>query len=123
MSLLLALSGVVALTWVIAGCALSVMKISGVDRDAPARRCCRAIWAELKPFYLTATAVIIARHVMTGEMVGWNALWDACRIYNWFQFKDIDDDDRWKRRKAKLVEKVAQRGGRLVVVPAGGRGR
>lgn len=55
---------------------------------------------------------------MHGEMVGWNAFFDALKLVNWFQLKDVDEDDRWKRRKAKLASKVAKRGGRLAVVPA-----
>jgi hypothetical protein len=43
------------------------------------------------------------------------ALWYA----NWRAFHNVDDDDdRWKRRKAKLVEKVRALGGRLVAEPA-----
>lgn len=38
----------------------------------------------------------------------------------WWMGRVFDDDDRWKKRKAKLTEKVSQVGGRLVVVPARG---
>jgi len=41
------------------------------------------------------------------------------QIVNWFMFKD-EGDDRWKRRRKKVAEKVkALASGRLVAVPAG----
>jgi len=79
-----------------------------------------AIWAELRPFYLPAVGVVITRLVLAGEMRGWNIFFEACALANWWFFKDVDDDDRWKRRKAKLVAMVQRQGSRLVVVPGGG---
>ena len=76
------------------------------------------LWAELRPFYLPAVAVIISKHVMNGDILGWYAITDAAKIYGWWMLKDIGDDDRWKRRRAKVVEKVQRLGSRLVVVPA-----
>lgn len=115
--LVFTLSLLACATWTIAAVALDFMRTFGVDRDAPGRRFARAIWAELRPFYLLAATIVIAGHVMAGEMMGWNALFDAMKIWVWFQLKDVDEDDRWKRRKRKLAEKIGQRGGRLVVIP------
>jgi hypothetical protein len=78
----------------------------------------RTIWAELRPFYLPMVCCLIAKHVMEGVMLDYS-LSHAFQLLNWFAFKDIDNDDRWKRRKKKLTEKVKERAGRLVVVPAG----
>jgi hypothetical protein len=39
---------------------------------------------------------------------------------NWWLWRnDKDDDDRWKRRRTKLAEKVEQVGGKLTVTPVG----
>lgn len=38
-------------------------------------------------------------------------------ILGWFWIKE-NDDDRWKRRRKKLVEKVSIVGGRLSITPA-----
>lgn len=116
MNVIVGLAGVVVSVW-----ALSALGLSWFGRhDLPPVRICRFLWAELRPVYLPGVAILIAQHVMAGEMLGWNSLLHACQIFNWFAFKDIDDDDRWKRRKAKLVERIERRGARLVVVPAGG---
>jgi hypothetical protein len=42
---------------------------------------------------------------------------DAMTLYNWARFKDWPDENRWKRRGRKLKDAVAERAGRLVVVP------
>lgn len=45
----------------------------------------------------------------------------ALVLTGWWLFsRDQDDDDRWKRRREALTSKVAEVGGRLQVVPAGG---
>jgi hypothetical protein len=81
----------------------------------------RGLRAELRPFFLPAAAVILAIHVGSGEIRDWwTALNDGCRFGLWFMLKDFDnDDDRWKRRRQKLAEKIQRKGARLVVVPAG----
>lgn len=80
----------------------------------------RTIWAELKPFYLPAVAVLLFRDIASGDIFGWPALYDVCYIANWFFFRNADDDDRWKRRRDKVAGKVkALASGRLTVVPAG----
>lgn len=77
----------------------------------------RWIWAELRLFYLPAVAIVIGSLVLRGEVLGWNTLVIFCDLMNWFMLKNLDDDDRWKRRRKKLSEKVARVGGRLVAVP------
>lgn len=86
-------------------------------------RVVRWLLHEIRPFVLPLifiqyfAPVVIQGHVLTtGNMIGIGlALW------NWLVCRKIgdDDDDRWKRRKAKVAEKVANIGGRLTVVPAG----
>jgi len=44
---------------------------------------------------------------------------DALSLVIWVQFRDWpDDENRWKRRGRKLLDAVAERAGRLVVVPS-----
>lgn len=115
-----ALAGLTVSLWSVSGVILSITKSFGVRRDHPALRTWRWTWAELRPFYLSAVAVKIGLLVVSGEMLGWNTFFSACYVLNWFYFKDIDEDDRWKRRKAKLLEKVTRKGGRLVAAPVNG---
>jgi hypothetical protein len=80
------------------------------------------IYHEVKPFYLPVLAIREIGMAMTGHGPAWVALmtFDTALWYaNWRAFHNVDDDDdRWKRRKAKLVEKVRALGGRLVAEPA-----
>lgn len=42
---------------------------------------------------------------------------DALTLFNWVHYRDWPDENRWKRRGRKLRDAVAERAGRLVVVP------
>ena len=118
LDLILTLAGFIRLHWVVAGMVLLFTK--GADPDSPWRRPWRWAWAELRPFYLPAVAVYIGEMVFNGEMSGWNIFLAAAALACWWIYKDVDEDGRWKRRRAKLVEKLERRGSRLVAVPAGG---
>lgn len=106
----------VRLWWVLSGVILSWTK--GRHDRKPLNYILR-VWAELRPFYLPAVVVHIAEVTFAGEMRGWNVFFAACNVLNWYLFKDVGDDDRWKRRTKKAVEKIKQVGSRLVVVPSG----
>lgn len=114
MRLVVTLAGMVQLIWIMA----SIM-ILWFGRHLDLREI-RWIWAELRPFYLPAALISIGDVVVHGQLRGWNILFAVCSLANWWFFKDVDKDDRWKRRKAKLVEKIQRQGARLVVVPSGG---
>jgi hypothetical protein len=80
----------------------------------------RTIRAELKPFALPLLLTDQLPGIAT-EPSFWKYLFFAIGLYCWWAYRsDEDDDDRWKRRKQKLADKVAEVGGRLQVVPAGG---
>lgn len=113
MSAVLYLASVVTAMWSWSGLALSLCKDFGWRRPAAARW----LWAELRPLYLPSVLLLIGNDAMHGEIVGWNALWAALCLVNWWFLKDVDEDDRWKRRRRKVAEKVARMGSRLVVVP------
>lgn len=79
----------------------------------------RTLRAELKPF---ALGLYLAGELqeMTDDPGFWAYLFFAIGLYCWWACRnDEDDDDRWKRRRQKLADKVAEVGGRLQVVPAG----
>jgi len=76
------------------------------------------IYHEIKPFYWPCAMIHMAHYwldpnidlylkVIVTLMVYFNCKW----------FKDVDKDDRWKRRKQKLLEKVKVQAGKLVAVP------
>ena len=80
----------------------------------------RLVLSELRPLYLPAALLLIADDSLRGNLFHtWTLVGDACSIWNWFLFKD-EGDDRWKRRRKKVTEKVkALASGRLVAVPVG----
>lgn len=81
-------------------------------------RWARWCWAELRPFYLPANAVFaISGFLISPWTLGGSVIATGLGLMVWHLGKDVDDDDRWKRRKAKLAAKVFRKGARLVVVP------
>lgn len=78
----------------------------------------RWLFHELKPFYLPAVGVEIIDSALHGEVHGWNIIWLTIAIATWWFYKDLDEDDRWKKRRKKLSEKISRVGSKLVVVPA-----
>lgn len=105
----------VRLSWALAAIVLMSERGSGRLRAA-------SVWviSELRPFYLPAVGLRIADLVVHGEMTGWNIFFSASALALWWFVKD-EGDDRWKRRRAKVTEKIARRGARLVVLPAGAK--
>lgn len=76
----------------------------------------RRIAAELRPFFLPAATFVLVHDLFTGP--AWACVFDAIALSGWWVLKDVDDDDRWKRRRKKVAEKVkALASGRLVAVP------
>lgn len=111
LDLIITVCGIVRVLWVFSGFALMIRL-----RLAVIRR----IFHELRPFYLPAAlfgnlAPVIFRHQNMGVLY---AVFFGCSIYCWFAYKDVDkdDDDRWKRRRRKVAERVEAAGGRLTVV-------
>lgn len=78
------------------------------------------LYHELRPFYLPALGIHAATCAIAGVPLWFVAIDVALAVKVWRDLRDIDDDDRWKRRRHKAVEKVAEVGRRLTVVPAGG---
>lgn len=80
----------------------------------------RRIRLETKPFRYVAVLLTYLPTALDGKLVGWNAFFFVTGMLACYVTRnDKDDDDRWKRRREKLAGKVAEVGGKLVVVPVG----
>ena len=104
------------MVWLIVAFVLTFGKI--LSRTPP--RLVGAVFHELRPFYLPATAVAFLADSMLGHPnLMWRLIVLGINLWNWWQYKDAgDDDDRWKRRRKRLAERVSEVAGRLTVVPA-----
>jgi uncharacterized membrane protein len=101
--------------WSLCGMVISAMQFFG----ARAPRIVRAVFHELKPFYIPAAVVVLLADTMLHRGLLSRLITLAAMVANWFFYRNLDDDDdRWKRRKAKLAEQVRQVGSRLTVAPA-----
>ncbi len=78
----------------------------------------RWVFWELRPFYLPAVVLLAGTYGhFTDPLADFSY---ASEVACWFLWKDSDgDDNRWKRRRRRVVEAVRRVGSRLAVVPAG----
>lgn len=74
------------------------------------------IFFELRPFFLPSVVVEIIDIAAHRTPDVWDCFFIASSIYIWFRYKG-EDDGRWKKRRAKVLEKITRRGAKLVVVP------
>lgn len=117
---LLSLSGLFA--WQLAGLVLlrNLLNVRLGEPELPdlALFIARTVFHEVKPLYW----YLLACHTITQAVVALSIFGGVVEIVvavgAWFLFKDVDKDDRWKRRKKKLKEMVTALEGRLHVVPA-----
>lgn len=74
---------------------------------------------ELKPIYWPASLLHLWETMTRLDMSNWDKGWDVLGVLvGWYLIvRASQDDDRWKRRREKLLEKVSVSGGRLVVTP------
>ena len=101
--------------WGWAGVILSINRIVAFKPKFVAF--CKTIFFEFKPFYLPSLYLSVFEGAVTHMSWGWNAAALLIGLFNYWMFRDLhDDDDRWKKRRKKLAEKVEQVGGKLVVV-------
>lgn len=94
-----------------------------LDRDGLAFRFARAVFWELRPFFLPAVLIKAALTIVALKFDWVDAFTLGCNLLNWWILKDPkdDDDDRWKRRREKAQSVVQVAGTRLVVAPVGAR--
>jgi hypothetical protein len=80
----------------------------------------RRLYFELRPFYpVTRTAYWILT-MMHRPLSWWMYIFMGLDVLCWFILKDrTDDEDRWKRRRRKVAEKIKATNGKLTVVPIG----
>lgn len=77
----------------------------------------RVYVSEIKPFYFVNLAVYYIGLALLDAIEWHTPLLFIFHIWVYYQFKD-EGDDRWKRRKEKLLAKIALSDeGKLVVVP------
>lgn len=118
MMLLVALAGTVKMAFLGSSIALELTKSLPGSALRPNARW---VWAETRPFYLPAVVFGIAHTAYQGELRGLEIFFAFCGLVSWWLLKDVDDnDDRWKRRRKRLAERVSRVGSRLAVVPASG---
>ena len=107
---------VVYVAWVASGVGILIAQQMGAEP----RDILRDLYHELRPFYWAA---VIAMHIdpitkggAPAYLLNWvHYLGWGGHVWIWLVYKDIDDDDRWKRRRKKLAEAVKRVGDRLVV--------
>lgn len=106
---------VVFILWYFSGFNIYCYIKYGKDLDSNRYiRTWRWIYHELKPFVIPMIVVMCATYPFG---VPANAIDAIINIIAWKLFKDIDKDDRWKKRLARAKDKVRAFGSKLVVVP------
>ena len=81
----------------------------------------RWMYLEIKPFFLYFLTFDLIADALRHPPSLWDALLFANSVFAYYIMRNLDDDDRWKRRKAKLIEMVSVAEGKLVVVPSPNR--
>lgn len=119
LDLLLLLVAHAQVLWVYSSTILALSRLLGSLLPERVMRLCVTLASELRPLYLPAVVLQIAADAMAGRLLGWNAFFHGFALLAWWIFKD-EGDDRWRKRRKRIREKVARRGARLVVIPAGG---
>lgn len=79
------------------------------------------IFQELRPFYIPAALLTYAAQIFIEHhhLTKWQIGIIGISVFNYYTSRN-DHDDRWKRRGKRAAERVANLGGKLTVVPAGG---
>lgn len=106
--------------WCMSGCIITIDNMCGHRLAERGRAIARSLYLEIKPFYLYLIPLQYLLIALRRDVDVLDAVGAVLSVWNWLLFKDLDDDDRWKRRREKLRAKVEVVGGRLVVAPATG---
>lgn len=79
----------------------------------------RSFLIEIRPLYYPSAALNAWDTMSQADTPAWSKAWILFGVFvGWYLLKSLGDDDRWKRRRKKLLEKVSSVGGRLVITPA-----
>lgn len=109
------LTGYGSLLWMFSGLAIVLAQRLGREPFEKVR----TVYHELRPFYLVLVLGNTVAWLLYGDSHPVDYFTMAMELLIWFLMRDVDDDDRWKRRRKRLTERVAEVGGRLTVVPGG----
>lgn len=105
--------------WLLSAMFFSTMIQSRIDPDGMALRVARWIFHELKPFYLFMAITRFGIHCLDLRPELWiHAAIFGMDLFNYHRYKNYDDDDRWKRRRRKILDKITITDGKLAVIPA-----
>lgn len=111
--------------WLLWCSCIAVVTLAGVvkRKDSTWAVAANTIGSNLHPFIPVAIVgdylanVFLDGHMSIGQVVAM-----ATGLAGWWLNRDTFDD-RWKKRGKRLLEKVMQRGSKLVAVPVGGDAR
>ena len=119
--MLIGASGTVTtVAWVLCAYILENLNRLGIlDPEKRSVRAMRWIFHEVKPLF-RAIAVIrcVVFCIPLTPLDFINALILIQDFWYYERFKNADDDDRWKRRKRKVLEKIEIVNGHLAITPA-----
>lgn len=103
--------------WVYLGAFVTVAFSRTFGKTPPAAA--TTIYYELKPFILPLALVSsYLIPALNSQQATWaDHLNTFCWAFHWWANRN-DKDDRWKKRRTRLLETVQQTGARLTVVPA-----
>lgn len=106
--------------WMTSAMFLSPIFRHRINPDGMALRVARWIFHELKPFIRFMTIARFGIHCLDLSPTLWvHAGVLGLDLWNYYMYKDQDDDDdRWKRRKQKVLDKITITDGKLAVIPA-----
>ena len=107
------ITGLFTLWWG-SGFIILFSKRRGTNLDSKKYRLPRWLYHEIKPF---AIALIVIILVFCPYPFPSNATDTLFNLWLWWSYKDVDKDDRWKKRLDKAKSKVKISHNRLVVVP------
>ncbi len=105
----------ILMAWIITSITIEFSKFKKLE----IHKSIKFVWYEAKPLYLPAAVVHITCLGVKGEMLNpMNIFGSFCILTAYFSWRNLmDDDDRWKKRKKKVLDKVKRLGSKLVVVP------
>lgn len=114
MKILQILLGSIEIFWIYSGSYIYFVRLAGKEPYL----LIRTMFHELKPFYLPSVVLLYLLSSFHEVKNAGDIILLFINALGYWIYKDIDKDDRWKRRKERLAEKVTQVGSRLEVVPA-----
>lgn len=69
---------------------------------------------------IAGPGIVLSAVTWWDDGLEWGLIFPAFNLLTWWKYRDWPDENRWKRRGRKAKEAIAERAGRLVVVPSEG---